>query len=39
MHNLLSLRYGKELTMEEIVQIYGISKMAVSKRLKNYIKS
>lgn len=25
--------------MEEIVQIYGISKMAVSKRLKNYIKS
>ena len=37
--NLLSLRYGKELTMEEIVQIYGISKMAVSKRLKNYIKS
>ncbi len=25
--------------MEEIVQIYGISKMAVSKRLKNCIKS
>jgi len=25
--------------MEEIVQIYGISKMTVSKRLKNYIKS
>ena len=29
-----SLRYGKELTMEEIGQIYGISKMAASKRLK-----
>lgn len=25
--------------MEEIVQIYGIYKMAVSKRLKNCIKS
>lgn len=25
--------------MEEIVQIYGISKMTVSKRLKNCIKS
>lgn len=24
--NLLSLRYGEELTMEEIGQIYGISK-------------
>ena len=32
--NLLSLRYSGELTMEEISQIYGISKMAVSKRLK-----
>ena len=32
--NLLSLRYGEELTMEEIDQIYGISKMAASKRLK-----
>ena len=32
--NLLSLRYGEELTMEEIGQIYGISKMAASKRLK-----
>ena len=32
--NLLSLRYSGELTMEEIGQIYGISKMAVSKRLK-----
>ena len=33
--NLLSLRYSGELTMEEIGQIYGISRMAVSKRLKN----
>ena len=32
--NLLSLRYSDALTMEEIGQIYGISKMAVSKRLK-----
>ena len=32
--NLLSLRYIGELTMEEIGQIYGISRMAVSKRLK-----
>ena len=32
--NLLSLRYSGELTMEEIGQIYGISKMTVSKRLK-----
>ena len=32
--NLLSLRYSGKLTMEEIGQIYGISKMAVSKRLK-----
>ena len=32
--NLLSLRYSSELTMEEIGQIYGISRMAVSKRLK-----
>ena len=32
--NLLPLRYSGELTMEEIGQIYGISKMAVSKRLK-----
>ena len=30
----LSLRYGEELTMEEIGQIYGISKMAASRRLK-----
>ncbi|WP_449290948.1 sigma-70 family RNA polymerase sigma factor [Oscillibacter ruminantium] len=32
--NLLSLRYSGELTMEEIGQIYGICRMAVSKRLK-----
>ena len=32
--NLLSLRYSGALTMEEIGQIYGISKIAVSKRLK-----
>lgn len=30
----VSLRYGEELTMDEIGQIYGISKMAASKRLK-----
>ena len=28
-HNLLSLRYSDALTMDEIGQIYGISKMAV----------
>ena len=32
--NLLSLRYSGELTMEAIGQIYSISRMAVSKRLK-----
>ena len=32
--NLLSLRYSGELTMDEISQIYGISRKAVSKRLK-----
>lgn len=32
--DLIELRYGSELTMEEIGKIYGISKMAVSKRLK-----
>ena len=32
--NLLSLRYSGELTMDEIGEIYGISRMAVSKRLK-----
>ena len=37
--NLLSLRYSDVLTMEEIGQIYGISRMAVSKRLKSCTKS
>ena len=37
--NLLSLRYSGELTMDEIGQIYGISRMAVSKRLKSCTKS
>ncbi len=32
--NLLSLRYSDALTMDGIGQSYGISKMAVSKRLK-----
>ena len=32
--DMISLRYSGELTMEEIGQIYRISKMAVSKRLK-----
>ena len=32
--NLLSFRYSNALTMDEIGQIYGISKMAVLKRLK-----
>lgn len=31
---MISLRYSEALTMEEIGQIYDISKMAVSKRLK-----
>ncbi len=31
---LISLRYQKELTMEEIGKVFDISKMAVSKRLK-----
>lgn len=31
---LIDLRYGRELTMEEIGKVYGISKTAVSKRLK-----
>ena len=31
---MISLRYSGELTMEEIGQIYDISKMAVSQRLK-----
>ena len=32
--NLLSLRYSDALTMDEIGQIYGISRTAVSRRLK-----
>ena len=32
--NLIALRYGQELTMEEIGKLYGMSKMAVSKRLR-----
>lgn len=31
---MISLRYSRELTMDEIGQIYGISKMTVSKRPK-----
>lgn len=31
---LIGLRYGRDLTMEEIGKVYGISKAAVSKRLK-----
>ena len=31
---LISLRYQKELTVEEIGKVFGISKMAVAKRLK-----
>ena len=32
--DLVELRYGQGLTMEEIRTIYGVSKAAVSKRLK-----
>ena len=32
--NLIALRYGQELTMEEIGKLHGMSKMAVSKRLR-----
>ena len=32
--DLIQLRYGRGLTMEEIGTIYGVSKAAVSKRLK-----
>ena len=32
--DLIGLRYGSGLTMEEIGKIYGVSKMAASKRLK-----
>ena len=35
---LISLRYLSELSMEEIGKVYGISKMAVSKRLKKLYK-
>ena len=31
---LISLRYDGELTIEEIGKLFGVSKMAVSKRLK-----
>ena len=32
--DLIQLRYGRGLTMEEIGTIYGVSRAAVSKRLK-----
>ena len=32
--DLVELRYGRGLTLEEIGRIYGVSKAAVSKRLK-----
>ena len=32
--DLIRLRYGRGLTMEEIGMVYGVSKAAVSKRLK-----
>lgn len=32
--DLIVLRYGRGLTMEEIGKVYNISKAAVSKRLK-----
>ena len=32
--SLIDMRYREELTMEEIGKIFGVSKMAVSKRLK-----
>ena len=32
--DLIQLRYGRDLTMEEIGMIYGVSKAAVSKCLK-----
>ena len=34
---LLSLRFNDEMTMEEIGGVYGISKMAISKRLNKLI--
>jgi RNA polymerase sigma factor (sigma-70 family) len=33
---LISLRYDGELSMEEIGKVFGISKMAVSKRMKKF---
>ena len=30
----MELRYGGDLTMEEIGEVFGVSKMAVSKRLR-----
>lgn len=35
---LISLRYDGELSMEEIGKVFGISKMAVSKRMKKFHK-
>ena len=32
--DLIRLRYGSDLTIEEIGKIYGVSKVAISKRLK-----
>lgn len=32
--NLISLRYGRELSMEEIGNRQGVSRMAISKRLR-----
>lgn len=36
---LISLRYDGDLSMEEIGKVFGVSKMAVSKRLKSYTQS
>ena len=36
MNDHVVIEYNGELTMDEIGQIYGISKMAVSKRLKKF---
>ena len=32
----MELRYDSDLTMEEIGEVFGVSKMAVSKRLKKF---
>ena len=37
--DLLDLRYGEDLAMEEIGKVYGVSKMAVSKRLRKLHKN